>query len=146
MFTSQSMGFQEHTVQYASTLSPGERVHNLRFPSRLREEGKLLKAAANDRFSVQTQPLLQQRGIGATEVVVIVQVAFEQLLRCQGWVFPIQPALNRIADDKGDAAGAVVGPRTVVMHAPAKLREQKDHDVRAGVVLLQVLIERADSI
>src|SRR4029450_6716681 len=82
MCPSQSMGFQEHTVQYASPLSPGERVHNLRFPSRLREEGKLLKAAANDGFGVQAYPLLQQRGIGTTEVVIVVQVAFAPLLGC----------------------------------------------------------------
>src|SRR5713101_2247367 len=106
----------------------------------LREEGKLLKAATNGGFGVQTQPLLQQRSIGATEVVVVVQVAFEQLLRRQGGVFPVQPALDRIADDKGDAARAVVGPRTVVMHPPTKLREEKDHDIGAGVVLLQVLV------
>ena len=55
----------------------------------------LLKAAANDRFGVQTHPLLQQRGIGATEVVIVVQVAFEQLLRRQGGVLPIQPALDQ---------------------------------------------------
>src|SRR5205823_9715836 len=67
----------------------------------LREESMRLKATAHDGFGIQTQPLLQQRGIGATEVVVVVQVAFEQLLRRQGGIFPVQPALDRIADDKG---------------------------------------------
>src|SRR5712691_685075 len=110
------------------------------------EEGQLLEAATNDGFGVQTQPLLQQRGISATEVVVVVQVAFEQFLRRQGWVFPVQPALHGIADYKGDTARAVVCPRAVVMHAPAKLREQQDHHVGAGVVLLQVLVKRADGI
>src|SRR5215471_3795041 len=112
----------------------------------LRQEVQLLEAATHNGFGVQTQPLLQQRGIGATEVVVVVQVAFEQLFRRQGWIFPVQPTLDRIADYKGDTTRAVVCPRAVVMHAPAKLREQKDHHVRAGVMLLQVLVECADGI
>src|SRR5262245_48971358 len=52
-----------------------------RFPYRLREEGMLLEAATNDGLAVQTQPLIDQRGIGATEIVVVVQVAIEQFLR-----------------------------------------------------------------
>jgi len=70
----------------------------------------LLEAATNDGFGIQAQPLLEQRGIGATEVVVVMQVAFEQLLRRQGWVLPVQPTLHRIADHKGDTARAVVCP------------------------------------
>ena len=54
----------------------------------LLEEAKLLEAATHDGLGVQTQPLVDQRGISATEIVVIVQVAIEQFLRRQRWYSP----------------------------------------------------------
>ena len=71
---------------------------------RLRDEIELLEAPPNNGLGVQTQPTFQKRGIGATEVVIVVQVALKQLIRVEGGVFSIQPALHGVADHKGNAA------------------------------------------
>src|SRR5215471_16352910 len=72
------------------------------------DEVKLLEGAPQNSLGVQAHPLLQQRRVGAAEVVVPLEIAFIQLLRLQGRILSIQATFDRIADYKGHAARAVV--------------------------------------
>src|SRR5215475_3297553 len=72
------------------------------------DEIKLLEGAPQNSLGVQAHPLLQQRRVGAAEVVVPLEIAFVQLLRLQGRILPIQATFDRITDHKGHAARAVV--------------------------------------
>src|SRR5262245_29355615 len=72
------------------------------------DEVKLLEGTPQNSLGVQAHPLLQQRRVGAAEVVVPLEIAFVQLLRLQGRILPIQATVDRIADHKGHAARAVV--------------------------------------
>src|SRR5271170_4816987 len=60
--------------------------------------------------------------------------------------FAVMSALDLLAEHKGYAAGAVVGPRAVVADATAELREQQ-HDHIVGVVMLaEILHEGIDAL
>src|SRR5712691_1394765 len=72
------------------------------------DTGELLELAVDNRRGLQAQPLLQERRIGATEVVVEVQIALQLMLNLQARILAVHPALHRTADDKGRAARAVV--------------------------------------
>src|SRR4029450_3944367 len=117
----------------------------LRSSSSSLAEIKLFEGAPQNRLGVQAHPLLQQRRVGAAEVIVPLEIAFVQLLRLQGRILPIQATLDRIADHKGPAARAVVCARTVLLHAAAELSEHEDHHLLIGMVLLQIMVEGTDS-
>src|SRR5262245_48962858 len=108
------------------------------FPSPLVQEGRLLEAAAGDRFGIQLQPLLENRRVDAAEVGARVQVALNELLRLEGGVLAVVTTFDLVAEDEGRPGGAVVRPRAVVVDAAAKLREQQDDDVVGMVVLAEV--------
>src|SRR5258705_9465205 len=55
-------------------------------------------------------------------------------------------ALDLLAEYEGNAAGAVIGTRAVVVDATAELRKQQHDDVVGFVVLAQVGHERLDAL
>src|SRR5262245_35956012 len=109
------------------------------------DEVKLLEGAPQNGLGVQAHPLLQQRRVGAAEVVVPLQVAFVQLLWRQGRILAVQTTFHRIADHKGHATRAVVRSGAVLLHAAAELGEHEDHHLLVGLMLLQIVVEGADS-
>ena len=60
----------------------------------------------------------------------------------QGRILAVQSTLHRIADDEGVTARAVVGPRAVVMHAPAEFGEHKEHHIVGSIVLFEIMRRR----
>jgi hypothetical protein len=75
-----------------------------------------------------------------------VQVAFQQLALFQRRILAVHAAFYHIADDEGNAAGAVVGAGAVVMDPAAKLGKDQQQHVIGGVMLLQVLVEIGDGV
>jgi hypothetical protein len=104
----------------------------------------LLERSTHDRLGIQAHPPLQEGGVGAAEVIVEVEVAFHEFPRLQGRILAVQSTLHRIADDEGVTARAMVGPRAVVMHAPAEFGEHKEHHIVGGIVLFEVIVEGTD--
>src|SRR5215510_4247846 len=107
-------------------------------------EVKLLIRAVGDRHRVKPEPPIYQGGVGATEIVVEVEIAFELILVPQRRILAVRPALHRRAHDKRHAAGAVIRARTIISDAATKFREHEDDHVLILAVLLQVVHEGAD--
>src|SRR6266699_1590806 len=109
------------------------------------DTGELLELAVDNGRGLQAQPLLQERSIGATEVVVEVQIALQLIINLQGRIRAVHPTLHRVADDKSHAAGAMVASRAIVADATPKLGEDEQHGVVRTAMLLQVVHEAPDS-
>src|SRR5206468_7624281 len=65
-------------------------------------------AATYDRLGIQAHPPFQEGGVGAAEVVIVVEIAFHEFPRLQGRILAVQSTLHCIADDEGVTARAVV--------------------------------------
>ena len=90
---------------------------------------------------VQVQPVFQDGGIDASEVLVGDEVALVQRL-CPGvGVFSVHSVLDRRADGETGSCRAVVGAGAVVADATTELGEQEHDDVVVGVMLSEVVPE-----
>src|SRR5689334_9433533 len=98
---------------------PARRTRSASLPSV--QESRLLESAVDDRRRVQTQPLIEDRRIDAAEIHVRVQIALNQMLGLHRRHLAIMPALDLLAEHKGDSASAVIGARAVVVDATAEL-------------------------
>src|SRR6516165_9060438 len=84
------------------------------------QKGRLLEGAVDDRRRIELQPLVEDRRVDAAEVHIRVQIALNQVLRLARGHLAVVPALDLLAEHKGDAAGAVIGARAVVADAAAE--------------------------
>ena len=78
---------------------------------------ELLIRAVGDRHRVKPEPPVYQGGVGATEIVVEVEIAFELILVPQRRILAVRPPPHRCAHDKRHAARAVIRARTIVSDA-----------------------------
>src|SRR5262249_36014700 len=108
------------------------------------DEGEFLERPVDDRLGVELQPVFQDRRVDTAEVDVGHQVTLRQVLGLQRWMLAVLAALHRITDGKRRPSSTVVGPRAVVMHAAAKLREQEHEYVVCRIVLAQIGKEGLD--
>ena len=74
--------------------------------------------------------------VSGAEVIVELQVALIQVTWGQGRIFAVEAALDGISDDEGNATGAVVGARAVVVDPSTELGKQEQDHIVGGVVLL----------
>src|SRR5262249_32101178 len=105
---------------------------------------KLLIPAVGDRHRVKPEPPVHQGGVGTTEIVVKVEIAFELILVPQRRILTVRPAMHRRSHDKRYAAGAVIRACTIVSDAATKFREHEYDHVLIFALLLQVIHEGAD--
>src|SRR4029434_5669861 len=105
---------------------------------------ELLIGAVGDRHCVKPEPPVHQGGVGATEIVVEVEIAFKLILVPQRGILAVRPALYRRSYDKRYAARAVIRARTIVSDAATKFREHEDDYVLIVALLLQVVHKGAD--
>src|SRR5580704_16760871 len=68
------------------------------------------------------------------------------MLGLQGRHFSVMTALDLLAENEGDTAGAVIGSRAIVADTTAELREHQQDHVIGVVVFAQVLHERVDTL
>src|SRR5215471_4019025 len=87
---------------------------------------ELLISAVGDRHRVKPEPPVHQGGVGATEIVVEVEIAFELILVPQRRILAVRPTPYWRAHDKRHATRAVIRVRTVVPDAATKFREHED--------------------
>src|SRR5439155_11659198 len=97
---------------------------------------ELLISTVGDRHRVKPEPPVHQGGVGATEIVVKVEIAFELILVPQRRILAVRPALHRRSHDKRHAARAVIRARTIVSDAATKFREHEDDHVLLFALLL----------
>src|SRR5262249_35692431 len=108
------------------------------------DEGEFLERPVDDRLGVEFQPVFKDGGVDAAEVDVGHHVTLRQILSLHRRILAVLAALHGVTDSKAHAPSTVVGPRPVVMHAAAKLREQEHEYVVCRIVLAQIGKEGLD--
>ena len=99
----------------------------------------------HDFGGVYAHPLFKHGGVDAAEVNRVLQVlALRPCFGTEGRVLGVEAAVNRLADNKRAASGAVVGAAAVVLDSATELGENEHHHVVSGVVLVEVVEEVAD--
>ena len=76
------------------------------------DQVELLELAVDDRSRLDTQPLVQNGGVGATEVVVELEVAPDLVLFMERRVLSVKSSLDSAAYDERHPSRAVVRSRT----------------------------------
>src|SRR4030095_3531562 len=107
----------------------------------LLDKVELLELAIDDGCSVQTQPAVQDGGIGAAKIIIGPEVTIQLVFCLQRGIFGVHATLHRSADDDSHTASAAVGAGAVVPDAAAKLGEHEDHGFVLPAVLLEVSVE-----
>ena len=110
------------------------------------QASKLLEVTVDNRPRIHAKPLIQDGGIGGTEIVIELQIAVELVFRFQRRVLTVHATFDGAADEKRHPTGAVVATGAVVPNAAAKLREHQHQCVLLIAVISQVRHERAHAI
>src|SRR5215467_11356289 len=110
-------------------------------PGLLLDKVELLELAIDDGCSVQTQPAVQDGGIGAAKVIIGPEVTIQLVFCLQRGILGVHAALHRSADDESHTASAVVGAGAIVPDAAAKLGENEDNGFILPAMLLEVSVE-----
>src|SRR5262249_41587636 len=126
----------------------GEIIHRLqldyapvKLPGLLLDKVELLELAIDNGCSVQTQPAVQDGGIGAAKVILCLELTIPPVFFLKKGILGVPAPLHHTADDESHTASAVVGAGAVVPDAAAKLGEHEDNCFVLPAMLLEVSVE-----